>query len=308
MNLRKTSRLGVLSLALLLPLSACTADEQSAPSESSQSAVLKLARGEQPAEQALAEVYKNALKDKGYDVQINKSSENPYQQVIDGQADIAVDYAGAALSLSKDRATIAGEDGVLSVDDLKKLRTEINDSNDKIEALDLSAADAGKVLVMSSAEAQTHSVDSLSSLAGACEKLTIITDDSNTKSLEATLKTEKATLKTESCEKPKVSVVKTDDLATQLRASVDRAVAVSAGNAMISDEGFKSIPDTAKLFDAQPIMLLASSAVDDKARGELNKVTGDLSQQTLVDLNRMVNAPGAMKPAQAATRWEWIIE
>ncbi len=301
MNLRKTSSLGVLSLALLLPLSACTADEQTAPSESSQSVVLKLARGEQPVEQALAEVYKNALKAKGYEVQINKSSDNPYQQVIDGQADIAVDYAGAALSLSKDQAAIAGEDGVLSVDDLKKLRTEINDSNDKIEALDLSAANAGKVLVMSSAEAQTHSVDSLSSLAGACEKLTIITDDSNTKNLETTLKTE-------GCEKPKVSVVKTDDLATQLRASVDRAVAVSAGNAMISDEGFKSISDTAKLFNAQPLMLLASSAVDDKARGELNKVTGDLSQQTLVDLNRMVNAPGAMKPAQAATRWEWIIE
>lgn len=301
MNLRKTSSLGVLSLALLLPLSACTADEQTAPSESSQSVVLKLARGEQPVEQALAEVYKNALKAKGYEVQINKSSDNPYQQVIDGQADIAVDYAGAALSLSKDQAAIAGEDGVLSVDDLKKLRAEINDSNDKIEALDLSAADAGKVLVMSSAEAQTHSVDSLSSLAGACEKLTIITDDSNTKNLETTLKTE-------GCEKPKVSVVKTDDLATQLRASVDRAVAVSAGNAMISDEGFKSISDTAKLFNAQPLMLLASSAVDDKARGELNKVTGNLSQQTLVDLNRMVNAPGAMKPAQAATRWEWIIE
>lgn len=301
MNLRKTSSLGVLSLALLLPLSACTADEQTAPSESSQSVVLKLARGEQPVEQALAEVYKNALKAKGYEVQINKSSDNPYQQVIDGQADIAVDYADAALSLSKDQAAIAGEDGVLSVDDLKKLRTEINDSNDKIEALDLSAADAGKVLVMSSAEAQTHSVDSLSSLAGACEKLTIITDDSNTKNLETTLKTE-------GCEKPKVSVVKTDDLSTQLRASVDRAVAVSAGNAMISDEGFKSISDTAKLFNAQPLMLLASSAVDDKARGELNKVTGDLSQQTLVDLNRMVNAPGAMKPAQAATRWEWIIE
>lgn len=301
MNLRKTSSLGVLSLALLLPLSACTADEQTAPSDSSQSVVLKLARGDQPVEQALAEVYKNALKAKGYEVQINKSSDNPYQQVIDGQADIAVDYAGSALSLSKDQAAIAGEDGVLSVDDLKKLRTEINDSNDKIEALDLSAANAGKVLVMSSAEAQTHSVDSLSSLAGACEKLTIITDDSNTKNLETTLKTE-------GCEKPKVSVVKTDDLATQLRASVDRAVAVSAGNAMISDEGFKSISDTAKLFNAQPLMLLASNAVDDKARGELNKVTGDLSQQTLVDLNRMVNAPGAMKPAQAATRWEWIIE
>lgn len=301
MNLRKTSSLGVLSLALLLPLSACTADEQTAPSDSSQSVVLKLARGDQPVEQALAEVYKNALKAKGYEVQINKSSDNPYQQVIDGQADIAVDYAGSALSLSKDQAAIAGEDGVLSVDDLKKLRTEINDSNDKIEALDLSAANAGKVLVMSSAEAQTHSVDSLSSLAGACEKLTIITDDSNTKNLETTLKNE-------GCEKPKVSVVKTDDLATQLRASVDRAVAVSAGNAMISDEGFKSISDTAKLFNAQPLMLLASNAVDDKARGELNKVTGDLSQQTLVDLNRMVNAPGAMKPAQAATRWEWIIE
>jgi len=301
MNLRKTSRLGVLSLALLLPLSACTTEQQPPSTESSQSVVLKLARGQQPVEQALAEVYKNALTAKGYNVQINKSSDNPYQQVIDGQADIAVDHAGAALTMSQDAAGITGDDGVLSVDDLKKLRTEINDSNDKIEALDLSAADAGNVLVMSMAEAQTHGVDSLSTLADACDKLTVITDDAETKNLEATLGAD-------GCEKPKVSVVKTADLATQLRASVDRAVAMSAGNAMISDEGFKSISDSSKLFNAQPFMVLASSNVDDKARGELNKVTADLSQQTLVDLNRMVNAPGAMKPAQAATRWEWITE
>ncbi|MGQ3384188.1 glycine betaine ABC transporter substrate-binding protein [Glutamicibacter sp. TV12E] len=301
MNLRKSSSLGVLCLALLLPLSACTDNEPEAPAESSQGAVLKLARGGQPVQQALAEVYKNALTAKGYDVEINKSTDNPYQQVLDGQADIAVDYAGAALGMSKDAAGIAGEDGVLSVDELKNLRTEINDSDGKAAALDLSAADSGKVLVMSSAEAQTHSVDSLSSLAGDCQKITIITDDSETKNLEAALKTEV-------CEKPKVSVVESADLATQLRASVDRAVALSAGNAMISDEGFKSITDTAKLFDAQPFMLLANGNVDDKARGELNKITGDLSQQTLVDLNRMVTGPGAMKPAQAATRWEWIID
>jgi len=301
MNLRKTSSLGVLCLALLLPLSACTDSEPAAPAESNQGAVLKLARGGQPVQQALAEVYKNALAAEGYDVEINKSTDNPYQQVLDGQADIAVDYAGAALGMSKDAAAITGEDGVLSVDDLKNLRTEINDSDGKVAALELSAADSGKVLVMSSAEAQTHSVDSLSSLAGDCQKITIITDDSETKNLEAALKTE-------GCEKPKVSVVESADLATQLRASVDRAVALSAGNAMISDEGFMIISDTAKLFDAQPFMLLASGNVDDKARGELNKITGDLSQQTLVDLNRMVTGPGAMKPAQAATRWEWIID
>ncbi|WP_176715350.1 glycine betaine ABC transporter substrate-binding protein [Arthrobacter sp. NIO-1057] len=299
--MRKTSRLAVLSVALLLPLTACTDQDQSTDGSSDQNVVLKLARGDQPVEQALGEVYRNALKAKGFEVQINKSMDDPYQQVLDGEADIAVDYAGEALSMAKDASSITGEDGVLSVDELKNLRSEINDSNDSIEALDLSNADSGKVLVMSSAEAETHSVDSLSSLASACEKLTIITDDSETANLESGLKIA-------GCQKPQLSVVQSDDLATQLRASVDRAVAMSAGNAMISDEGFKSISDTAKLFDSQPIMLLASNNVNNKARGELNKITGQLSQQTLVELNRMVNAPGAMKPAQAANRWEWIIE
>lgn len=301
MNLRKTSRLAVLSVALLLPLTACTDQDQTSESSSDQNVVLKLARGNEPVEQAMGEVYKNALKAKGFEVQINKSTDDPYQQVLDGEADIAVDYAGEALSMAKDASSITGEDGVLSVDELKNLRSEINDSNDSIEALDLSNADSGKVLVMSPAEAQTHSVDSLSSLASACEKLTIITDDSETTNLESGLKTA-------GCQKPQLSVVQSDDLATQLRASVDRAVAMSAGNAMISDEGFKSISDTAKLFDAQPIMLLANNNVNNKARGELNKITGQLSQQTLVELNRMVSEPGAMKPAQAANRWEWIIE
>ncbi|MGP9528791.1 glycine betaine ABC transporter substrate-binding protein [Glutamicibacter sp. AOP5-A2-18] len=301
MNLRKSSRLGVLCLALLLPLAACTANEQTSTNESSKNVTLKIARGDRPVEQALAEVYKNALEAKGYTAQINKSGDDPFKQVQDGQADVAIDQATTALFLSKDSAGVTGDDGVLSVDDLKKLRSEINDSDQEITALDMSTADAGKELVMSEAEADTHEVDSLSSLAKACSKLTVITDASDTSNLAATLETE-------GCQTPKISVVDSADIDTQLRASVDRAVAVSAGNAIISDEGFKSISDSAKLFNAEPYLLLAGANVDDKAQDELNKVTAELSQQTLVDLNRMVNEPGAMAPKEAATRWEWIIE
>jgi len=301
MNLRKSSRLSVLCLALLLPLAACTSNEQSSTNESGKNVTLKIARGERPVEQALAEVYKKALESKGYTAQINKSSDDPFKQVKDGQADVAVDQAGTALFLSKDSASITGEDGVLSTDDLKNLRTEINDSGDQIKALDLSPADAGKELVMSNAEAYTHEVDSLSSLAKACAKLTVITDETETSNLQSALEGE-------GCASPKISVVETSELATQLRASVDRAVAISAGSSIISDEGFKAISDSAKLFNAEPYMLLAGENVDDKAQSELNKITGELSQQTLVDLNRMVNKPSAMSPAQAATRWEWIIE
>lgn len=301
MNLRKSSRLSVLCLAMLMPLAACTATEQSSSNESSKNVTLKIARGSLPVERALAEVYKNSLEAKGYTATINKSTDDPYGQVQEGQADIAVDQAGAALFLSQDSASITGQDGVLSVDELKKLRTEINDAGDEIQALDLSSANAGNELVMSNAEALTHQVDSLSSLAKACGDLTIITDEKQTDDL-------KRGLKAEGCATPKISVVESADLATQLRASVDRAVAISAGSSIISDEGFKSISDSAKLFDAQPYMLLVNNNVDDKAQNELNKVTGELSQQSLVDLNRMVTAPGATEPQQAAARWEWIIE
>ena len=100
---------------------------------------------------------------------------------------------------------------------------------------------------MSSAEAQTHSVDSLSSLAGACEKLTIAHGRFEYQNLETALKTE-------GCEKPKVSVSETDDLAAAACLGGPCAVAVSAGNAVISDEGFRAFPTPPSSSAPQPLI------------------------------------------------------
>lgn len=300
MNLRNSITVGTLSAALLLTLSACTEDE-TPTTEPSKEITLRIAVGTQPADQALAHVYANALKAEGYKASLNKPAANPYQQVVDGKADLALDQADKALNLVADPAAITGEDQVLSAEESQSLRSAINDAQGEVSALELSPADAGKVLVMSQAQATLHKVDSVETLIAACADLTIISDEANAESLATSMKDA-------GCEKPKISVEETANLAAKLRTSVDSAVVLSAGNAVISDEGFYSIPGSANFFNAENYLLLADSEVDDKARAQLDKITGEFSQQSLVDLNRMVSQEDGLSPEQAAARWEWIIE
>ena len=300
MNLRNTITVGALSATLLLTLSACT-EEATPTAEPSKAITLQIAAGSQPADQALAHVYANALKAEGYKVSLNKPSADPYQQVVDGKADLAVDQAAKALPLVADPAAITGEDQLLSVEESKNLRSAINDAEGELSALELSPADAGKVLVMSQAQATLHKVDSVETLIAACTDLTIISDEANAASL-------KASLEDAGCGKPKVVAEEPAKLASKLRASVDSAVTLGSGDAVISDEGFYSIPGSAAFFNAEQYMVLANGDVDDKARAELDKITGEFSQQSLVDLNRMVSQADGLSPEQAATRWEWIIE
>lgn len=299
MNLRKTTTVCALGAALLLPLSACT-DKPADPSAASKGTTLKLASGNEPVEQALAEVYRSGLEALGYSVTLNEPSAAPYRQVLDGKADLAIDQAGMALELAADPAAITGEDQLLSVDEIKQLRTSINDEHDDLEALSLSPANSGKTLVMSKASAAIHEIDSLETLAKACQNLEIITDDPEPAALGTGLEAA-------GCEQPEITSMDTAQLDDELRASVDSAVVLSEGNAVISDEGFYSIPDSATLFNAEPYMAVAAQGVDEKARGEVDRITSEFSQTALLDLNRMVTDPDALGPEQAATRWEWII-
>lgn len=300
MNLRNTLTLGALSATLMLTLSACTT-ESTPIAEPSQEITLKIAVGSQPADQALAQVYANALKAEGHQVKLNKPTGNPYAQVIEGQADLAVDQAGKALSLAADPAAITGEDQKLSAEEAKNLRDAINEGDQKVTALALSEADAGMLLAMSQAQATLHKVDSLETLIAACEDLKFISDEASAATLHASLQEA-------GCQKPQISESKPEDLAAKLRTSVDSAVVLSSADPVISDEGFYSVPGTAAFFNAQPYMVLADAGVDDKARAAVDKITGELSQQSLVDLKRMVGNADPLSPAEAATRWEWIIE
>lgn len=297
----RSPRVSLLSLgiaALCLPLVACTnaGDTQSSPAAPRKDITLKLASAQDDTTVAIAQVYANTLEHMGYTIKFTDSGTAPYQQVAEGSADLAIDLAPEALELLEDGKNLRGEDGILSIEEAANIVNRINQSDLKFTAAPLSPADAGKVMVLSAAEATDYKVDSVSSFADACQNLRIVSDEQLTPASDEALKEV-------GCDKPEVLVKKAADLPQALRTATNQVVLLSAQNAMITDEGFKTIDGSSALFDAAPYLPIMSAKVDDQAAQGVKDISRQLSQEAVIGLNRLVDGPNAISPQDAAKRW-----
>ncbi|NAZ17296.1 hypothetical protein GT020_14665 [Glutamicibacter soli] len=293
--------LALAACALALPLAGCTTPPQDAGTEPSRDVTLRIAPTEDPTGQALAHVYGDALEQLGYTIRFTKPSQDPYRQLAEGAADIAIDTAPEAIGLLPAEQDPRGEDQLLAGDEAKKLVGLLNDTELGFTALPLTQGDAGAVMVLSGAEATEYSVTSVASLAAACSELTFISAAAPTAGLENALEDA-------GCAKPVFRTVDAATLHDELRAAVSRVVVLQQHDAVIGDEAFTMVDGSAKLFDAAPYLALAGEAVDQDAVDGLNQVTRQVNQQALVGLNRMVSGPDAIAPDDAAQRWRWIID
>lgn len=301
MKSARLPRLSLLSLgvaALCLPLAACTnaGDTQSSPAAPRKNITLNLASAQDDTTMAIAQVYANILEHMGYTIKFTDSQSAPYQQVAEGSADLAIDLAPQALDLLDDGKNLRGEDGILSIEEAANLVNRINQADLKFTAAPLSPADAGKVMVLSAAEATDYKVDSVPSFAAACQDLSIVSDKHLTVAFDQALKNA-------GCEKPQVQVKRTADLPQELRTATNQVVLLSAQNAMIADEGFKTIDGSSALFDAAPYLPIMSDKVDDQAAQGIKDISRQLSQEAVIGLNRLVDGPNAISPQDAAKRW-----
>lgn len=276
MNLPKFPTVGALALAGVLSLTACTGGGP-APAEKSKGIEISVASGNTPTGQALGKIYAQALRTAGYQVTEPAAGANPYQQVLDGHSDVAIDKADAAAI----EGFKAGEKPV--------------------HPLDASAAISSPVLVMSQAEATFHGVDSVPSLAAACQKLEFVGVQPRSDALHEALTAA-------GCAKPRYKTVPAAQLATQLRASLNRVLVLDSADAIIGDEGFEVIEGSEDIFEAQPLVPLADERLEEDAQNVINQVTKKLDQPALIGINRMVTGADALDPKTAANRFKVLTQ
>lgn len=276
MNLPKTATFGALTLAVTLSLTACTGGDPD-PVTQSKNISISVASGTSATELALGAIYAEALRAGGYQVTESETSANPYQQVLDGHADLAISTA--------DNTTVEG----------------FETANPAVRALQRSDAQSTPVLVMSAAEATSHGVDSVPSLAANCQKLEIIGVAPQTEALTTALAAE-------GCTKPRFKTVPAAQLANQLRASLNRVVVLDSAEAIIGDEGFEIIAGSEKIYEAKAVVPLAEEELDQEAQNLVNSVTKELDQTALIAINRMVTGVDALDPATAASRFKILTQ
>ncbi|PRB71294.1 glycine betaine ABC transporter substrate-binding protein [Arthrobacter sp. MYb213] len=276
MNLPKSATFGALTLAVTLSLTACTGADPD-PVTQSKNISISVATGTSATELTLGTIYADALRSGGYQVTTSEPSANPYQQVLEGHADLAISTA--------DNTTVEG----------------FKSADPAVHALAQSEAQSTPVLVMSAAEATNHGVDSVPSLAANCQKLEIIGVAPQTETLSNALAAE-------GCTKPRYKTVPAAQLANQLRAALNRVVILDSADAIIGDEGFEIIEGSEKIFEAKAVVPLAEENLDQDAQNLINQVTKKIDQTSLIGINRMVTGTDALDPATAAGRFKILTQ
>lgn len=306
MKFARSSRISLLSLglvALAMPLAACTNNGgvQNTPAEPRKNITLNMAAAPDTTTQAVAQVYADTLEHLGYTVKRTDSTDAPYQQVAHGKADLAIDVAPKALALVPNGVELRGEDKILSLEEASSLVSRINQGDLDFTAAPLSPANAGKVLVLSAAEAVEYKVESVPTFAAACQELDIVAEDRPTPAFTEALQAA-------GCAHPEIVTEKNSELPSTLRTATNQAVVLSAQDALIGDEGFSIVEGSAKLFDAAPYLPLMGAKVEGQALQGVKDLTRQLSQESVIGLNRMVSGPDALPAKEAAKRWKWLID
>ena len=261
---------------MTLSLTACTGGDPD-PVTQSKNISISVASGTSATELTLGTIYAEALRSAGYQVTASEPSAAPYRQVLDGHADLAISTA--------DGSTVEG----------------FKTADPAVRVLPQSDALSTPVLVMSAAEATSHGVDSVPSLAANCQKLKIIGVAPQTPALDEALAAA-------GCAKPRYQTVAAAQLANQLRASLNRVVILDSADAIIGDEGFEIIEGSDKIFDAKAVVPLAAAGLDQDAQDLVNSVTKKIDQTSLIGINRMVSGVDALDPQTAAGRFKILTQ
>lgn len=285
-----------LGLALALSLGACTAPSETEPAPSAAQEVV-VAGDADPMYRALTAVYAQQLEHAGFRVTVLDPAADPAAQVKDGTADVAITAARAMLT---EQATATGadaDDAALTRGEVTRLVNAAKD--DSFSSIELSPGDLGRVLVMSRAEMTLHEIDDFTDVARQCRDLRFTAERAAAARLEQALADA-------GCKVDQVENAQAEDLAAVLRNAEADAVVMSRARAMIADEGFVQVPNTAELFDSQPVLAFAAADLDAQAETVIGQVTSKLNEQTLLSVNRMLQGPEASTPEQVARHWQWL--
>lgn len=216
------------------------------------------------------------------------------QAVEHGQADVVAGYAGSLLISRQPAATARKPADVLAA-----LKTALPEG---VELAAASAAQDNDSIAVTKVTAQKYTLKTLDDLAKVCGKLTV-----GASSSFASRAAGKQALTTEYKCRPKSYAFfpnTADNLVLALLRDQVQAADISSSSPAITDNDLVVLTDTRSVFPANPVVpLVAPRTVPDAVQQVLDKVSGQLTSDDLVKLNRLVGSGHHASPPEVAVGW-----
>ncbi|RLZ03699.1 glycine/betaine ABC transporter substrate-binding protein [Kocuria tytonicola] len=252
-----------------------------------------------PESQVVAELYAGVLRDAGVQVETNPgigAREAYVGAVKDGSVDVVPDYSGNLLLFADKNATAA------SAQDIMKALPEKLKSQD-LSVLKASQAEDKDALVVTQATADKYGLKSVADLSSVCKDLVMAGPPEFQERAYGT-----SGLKQKyDCSFKSFQPINDGGgpLTVQALTKGDAQVAdIFTTTPAIQDEKLVVLDDPKNNFIAQQVLpLTAPDRLPRNAVDALDKFSGKLTTQDLIDLNRKVSGHEQQNPADAAKQW-----
>jgi osmoprotectant transport system substrate-binding protein len=245
----------------------------------------------------LGEIYAQALEAKGIKVARHLSlgsRETYFPAIKDGSLDLVPDYTGTLLQYLDPKAAQTSPDDVYAAL-LKAIPAPL-------VALDKSAAEDKDAVVVSKDVADRYHATSISDLAPHCGDLVFGGPPEFQKRPDGI----PGLQRTYGCTfKSYISLDAGGPLTlAALKSNQVQAADLFTTNPQIETDNLVALTDPKSNFAAQNVVPIINSAkATDQVKQILNAVSGKLTTQVLVDLNRQLTAPDPVDPGTAAKQW-----
>lgn len=252
-----------------------------------------------PESEVIAELYAGALRHAGFEVKTKPgigAREAYVGAVKDGSVDVVPDYSGNLLLFVKPDATQSSAQDILKAlpDALK---------GEGLSVLDASQAEDKDSLVVTRDTAEKYSLSSIEDLAPVCGELTM----GGPPEFQERAYGVKGLKSKYDCTFKSFEPINdgAGPLTVQALTKGDVQVAdLFTTNPAIQDNHLVVLEDPKNNFIAQQVLpLTAPDRLPQKAVDALNELSGKLTTQDLVDLNRKVSGDQQLNPADAAKQW-----
>ncbi|EMQ99604.1 glycine betaine ABC transporter substrate-binding protein [Paeniglutamicibacter gangotriensis] len=320
--IRSTGPLGLTAIgALLLSLTACTAGSEVDTSQPTTTRELVIVQGPDAQDQALGHAYRQMLDDAGIEASLAKAADDPVAAVLAGHADVTVAGSGELLAALEKLPSSAAESSP-AADSPAGTSEDLGRPESTSGATALDAAQTKNTLhalqlsdfaVLDSAEAQSTGTLVVTAATSAGEQLTNVQQLSTLCSeLEFGIVADEAAQLTDElatildCVPAKVIELTAPNARGVLPVITDavQVQATTVDNAGIADNALVVLEGADVLFAPQTITpLITTREVGQDAVKALNKLSGALKQEDLLELDRMVTGRDAVQPARAASDW-----
>ncbi|WP_411731002.1 glycine betaine ABC transporter substrate-binding protein [Paeniglutamicibacter sp.] len=308
--------------ALLLALAGCTSVTEVHTSQAQTERELVLVQRPDATSQALGHAYKDILADAGVASRLAPAAADPIAEVLAGRADVAVAgssellaalgklpgaQGAASESASTPASTPAGAAGASDASaapgDLDAAAT-----NKQLHALtlkgfavlDTAEAERTGTLVVTAATSAGQKLAGIDQLGALCPRLEFGISRAARASLVPALASKA------SCT-PKSVAELTDEQARGVLPVISDAVQVQGTtleNSGIPDNALVVLQNAGSLFAPESVTpLITTDGVGQDAIEAINKLSAELKQEDLLELNRMVSGRDALAPQKAAADW-----